>query len=277
MIEEKWCVYCHTNKKNGKKYIGITGQKPEWRWGKDGKLYLRYNNVFAHAIRKYGWDGFDHDILERGLSPDVAREREKYYIEKYKTYVGFKNSNGYNSTLGGDGCFGAIRSKETRLKCSLSQMGEKNHRYGKKASTETREMLSKQRKGKNNSSAKIVIYKDEIYGCAKDFCDKYNLVATTVRAWLNGRTGMPLYWYESNLRYLGEENIVFPSPYIVWCKELNMLFDTNKECSDYILNNLGIKIGQDTISNIKNDRLPQTCAKGYHFLNYENYKNLKMS
>ncbi len=271
MEEKTWLVYCHTNKSNGKMYIGITGQKPEWRWGKNGNLYLRYNNIFAHAIKKYGWDGFEHNILEKGLSPNDAKEKEKYYIDKYRTYVGFKDSNGYNATLGGDGCFGVIRSKEARLKCSISQMGEKNHMYGKKASPETRKLLSEQRKGGNNSSAKVVIYKNEIYDCAKDFCKKYNLVDTTVRAWLNGNTGMPLFWYENNLRYLGEEDNVFLSPYVVWCKELNMLFNTNKECSEYIITNFGIKIGQDTISNIKNKRLKQTCAKGYHFLNYNDY------
>ena len=30
-------------------------------------------------------------------------EREIFYIKKYNSYIGFSNSNGYNSTLGGDG------------------------------------------------------------------------------------------------------------------------------------------------------------------------------
>lgn len=35
-----YCVYIHTNKINGKKYVGQTCQKPEYRWGKNGIDYV---------------------------------------------------------------------------------------------------------------------------------------------------------------------------------------------------------------------------------------------
>ena len=38
-MEKTFCVYMHTNKINGKKYIGQTCQKPETRWGIGGKKY----------------------------------------------------------------------------------------------------------------------------------------------------------------------------------------------------------------------------------------------
>lgn len=96
-----WLVYKHTNKINGKIYIGITCQKPEVRWGKDGIGYKpHYDNEptkFWNAICKYGWDGFTHDIIEEGIeTAEDAAIREKYWVKYYNSYL-----NGYNSDEGG--------------------------------------------------------------------------------------------------------------------------------------------------------------------------------
>ena len=56
---------------------------------------------------------------------DLDKE-EKRIIKKYNSCV----PNGYNLTTGGEGGF--ERSKETRIKISKSQTGEKNHNFGKK-------------------------------------------------------------------------------------------------------------------------------------------------
>ena len=101
-----YIVYKHTNKINGKVYIGITSRTPEERW-KNGNGY--YNMHFGRAIKKYGWNSFTHEIMARELSKEDACEMEKALIKKYKSAV---PEYGYNETDGGDGG-GMIRKHHT--------------------------------------------------------------------------------------------------------------------------------------------------------------------
>ena len=79
MEERKWCVYKHTSPSN-KVYIGITCQNPEKRW-KNGYGYTQ-NNHFWNAIQKYGWDSFEHEIIQKNISKELACQIEKELIEK---------------------------------------------------------------------------------------------------------------------------------------------------------------------------------------------------
>ena len=66
-----WCIYKHTNKTNGKVYIGQTCQKPEDRW-QCGNGYT-HNPYFYAAIRKYDWQtGFTHEIIEEDIASQKA-------------------------------------------------------------------------------------------------------------------------------------------------------------------------------------------------------------
>lgn len=109
MITNKsYKVYCCTNKVNGKKYIGITCRSlsarinQHIRESKEKNNYKTYNTPFKRAIRKYGIDNFEHEIIEDCLTPEEAIEKEKYYIKFYQTYYKYSNSNGYNATIGGE-------------------------------------------------------------------------------------------------------------------------------------------------------------------------------
>ena len=64
-MASNYTVYCHTNKINGKRYVGITKQKPETRWN-NGKGYS--TQYFKRAIDKYGWEEFTHEILFTNLN-----------------------------------------------------------------------------------------------------------------------------------------------------------------------------------------------------------------
>lgn len=95
-MEKNYVVYCHTAP-NGKKYIGITRQKPTKRWN-NGKGYY-YNIHFNRAIKKYGWDNFRHEIIAENLTQEEASETEKKYIAKYNTT---NPKYGFNITTGGE-------------------------------------------------------------------------------------------------------------------------------------------------------------------------------
>lgn len=94
---DSYCIYMHKNKVNGKVYIGQTNQKPEYRWGKNGKRYENCTHFFR-AITKYGWDHFEHIILEENLTLEQANERESYWIAYYDST---NEENGYNIQSGG--------------------------------------------------------------------------------------------------------------------------------------------------------------------------------
>lgn len=77
MEKNNWCVYRHTFS-DGKRYIGITMQKPEDRW-LDGMGYSAQPKVFA-AIVKFGWDNIKHEVLMEGLDEADARRIEAQEI-----------------------------------------------------------------------------------------------------------------------------------------------------------------------------------------------------
>ena len=94
---KEYCIYLHRNKINNKVYIGQTCQEPEKRW-KNG---LGYKNCprFYSAIVSYGWDNFEHLILETHiLTSKEADEKERYYIQKYHST---NPDYGYNLAEGG--------------------------------------------------------------------------------------------------------------------------------------------------------------------------------
>ena len=170
-----WCVYCHTNKANGKKYIGITGTKPERRW-QNGKNYSETSH-FGRAIKKYGWDGFVHEVICAGTTQGEAESLEVELIARHKTQ---DPERGYNSAAGGCVNYGWTHSENTRQKMSEAQKGRvvsesvrtkmseqlkekweddeyrnkmSKARQGRTLSEEHREKISKTEKGKVFSDA----------------------------------------------------------------------------------------------------------------------------
>lgn len=85
-------IYKITNKLDGKSYIG---QK------KSTKLVEHYwgsGDLITAAIRKYGIDNFDREILEWCNSKEELNTAEIYWIKKFNTI-----ETGYNLSPGGNG------------------------------------------------------------------------------------------------------------------------------------------------------------------------------
>lgn len=167
--ERKWCVYMHTNKENGKVYVGQTCKKPEHRWN-NGKGYLIQKDdgtyqqpAFARAIQKYGWNNFEHIIFEADLTKEEANKMESILILLYQTN---NPKYGYNLTYGGEGSVGFKHSEETKQKIKNSllkvwteekrqmwserQKGENNPNYGKHLSEGTKKKISESLSGENH-------------------------------------------------------------------------------------------------------------------------------
>lgn len=150
VINRTYSIYCHTNTINGNQYIGMTGLKLNERFS-NGEGYKECT-YFYRAIKKYGWDAFETDVLFEGLTFEDAEQVERDTIEILNTM----SPNGYNLQSGG----GVNRyfAQETRDKMSRSQKGKvlsEEHKLkigeahmGRVVSLETRDKLRQANLGK---------------------------------------------------------------------------------------------------------------------------------
>lgn len=137
-------IYKITNIINDKLYIGKTTKSLEWRW----KVHIchsknkNYHGLLQRAIAKYGADNFKLEIIDSAKSEEELNEKEKYWIEYYKSYL---KEKGYNLTKGGEG--GALVG-EALERMKRSKKGQK-HSEERKSSGYT--YLKGINKGKKNA------------------------------------------------------------------------------------------------------------------------------
>lgn len=164
-------IYKITNKVNNKIYIGKHASKRKTYWG-SGKL-------IKLAIKKYGKENFIKEIIEYCENEELLNDREIFWIK----YFDSRNRLiGYNITAGGDGQTGIPSIWRTRKfsdehKTRISEnhadvSGKKNPMYDKthtdlvkeklrqfhtgiKYSDESKQKMSKKRKGENNANSKL--------------------------------------------------------------------------------------------------------------------------
>ena len=164
-MKDNFTIYIHRNKINNKVYIGQTSQDVNKRWN-NGEGY-KTSPKFYKAIKKYGWDNFEHIILYNNLSLEEANKME---IELIKKYNSTNDKYGYNITQGGKNFHHSEETKkkiseankislkgnkwsdEQKRKMSEKMMGENNPFFGKTHSEETKKLISQHRKGKCKGS-----------------------------------------------------------------------------------------------------------------------------
>ena len=139
MTDKKYKVYI-LEVPNGKKYVGMTCRKPEYRW-RYGENY-KSNEPFYEDIKEFGWENVRKIIVASDLSKEAAGALEKKLIIDFDTRNPRK---GYNIEEGGkpehlsestrqkisEAHKGQYRDEIYRAHISESKRGEKNGMFGK--------------------------------------------------------------------------------------------------------------------------------------------------
>lgn len=186
----------HTNKINGKKYIGITSQKPSRRW-RNGNGYAN-NEHFYRSIQKYGWHNFAHEILYEGLTKEVAEALEMEIIGEYDAT---DPAYGYNIESGGNST--EKFTDGIRKKISASLMGHE-------CSEEIRKKISESLKGKPSSKKGVKMTDEQV--------EKNRQAHKGQVPWNKGRP-----WKDDEKARCGGKAIV--------CVELNKVYRSAHEAS----------------------------------------------
>lgn len=111
---ERFTIYCHTNRVNGKRYVGQTKATMQQRWSSHKSSALAANGrrdcrYFHAAIRKHGPERFSHRVLIEVRSRRKANDAERLWIRRLNCLT----PKGYNIEAGGRAC---SRSEITRRK-----------------------------------------------------------------------------------------------------------------------------------------------------------------
>lgn len=189
-------IYKITNLLNGKIYVG------KHSCSKIENSYLGSGVAIRRAIKKYGRDNFQKEVLCLCENEDELNDKEVFWIEKTGSF-----GNGYNMTKGGEGALGRVMPKEEKERARLSRIkyyennpearsrlsrlakersiGNKNPFYGKTLSKEHIEKMTKARikaiSGSKNKSAVRVkcVETGEVFYTAKQAASSCSLKHST--------------------------------------------------------------------------------------------------
>jgi len=147
---DKQCIYKLTSP-SGKVYIGRTNdfnrRMIEHKFNSEKRYKEKYDYALYKAIRKYGWNNFEKNILFETSDLEVLKKVEEEFILAYDAV-----KRGYNNIYGSDGgdVYKDNPERLQRMKKINSEKfsGEKNPMYGKTHSDETLKKLQQKAKGR---------------------------------------------------------------------------------------------------------------------------------
>lgn len=157
-----YSIYKATNKITGKIYIGFDSKWPRRIVGHKYQHKKDNNTKFYNAIRKYGWDNFEWEVIYNSKDGEhCLNVMESYFIKEYDTI-----NNGYNTSFGGNrgpvlvgssnGMFG--KTHTDKVKNDLAERSKKRFTgktyeelYGVDKANRLKEMRSQSTRGKDNS------------------------------------------------------------------------------------------------------------------------------
>ena len=146
-----YSIYKCVNRLNGKVYIGFDSKWPNRKYEHKYNTNHKKQKLY-HAIRKYGWNNFDWEVIYQSFDGEYTlKVMENYFITEYHSY-----NNGYNETLGGEGTLGRITKEETKNKISKALKGKpkSNHHIQKMAETRKGKTQTEETRRKRSESMK---------------------------------------------------------------------------------------------------------------------------
>ncbi|MCC8068700.1 MAG: GIY-YIG nuclease family protein [Ruminococcus sp.] len=253
---KNYIIYMHKNKINDKVYIGQTCQTLAARAGSDGRRYK--GQVFYNAIQKYGWDNFEHIILEDNLTQEEANQKEQEYIKQYNST---NPTYGYNVTIGGDSNTLTEEQKEKRRQLNYQMWADGTF--------------------KNIiNTAVYCIELDEYFESALEAERKYQIDNSSIQKvckkqanYAGIKNGQPLHWLYANeiteekIQQLKNKQEILKGVSIpVYCIELKKSFSSATEA--------GKILNLDASSIRKTVKGKQKTCGGYHWKSFPEQVNI---
>ncbi len=180
-------VYETTNLINGMKYIGkcIFNRQNDWN------NYLGSGTYLKRAMKKYGKDNFQREILFLAINNEELNELEELVIEISNAVESPNYYNLKKTSIGGDIFTYNPRKEEIREMRREQFRGEGNYWYGKEKPEHIIQSIK-------DANSKKIIAEGVLYNSITDCAVSKGLNITTVHARLNSDTNTEYFYADEN-------------------------------------------------------------------------------